>query len=312
MKTRDPSWFIGLVGFSYPEWSRTFYAGHALSRSSRAAGKNHLLHTYSGRFNAVEINTTFYNIPSAETARTWSGATPADFRFSAKMPRDVTHGPTPPGAPAAPDGSPPGHLLQDDTLAIARRFIESLQPLSDKLGAVLMQFPPRFAADRREELATFLDRLASDRPLVVELRHDSWWTSDTAAMLRDRNVSWAATDESSQRDTERATDSNGAGTRAPRPIMATADILYIRWLGRHGQFTDRSKEHFDPSPRLRWWTDRLHETLDRNPCIRTVYGFFDNDFAGHAPATARRFADMIGFKPPGLAAESPDEPTLFG
>lgn len=308
---QPPSWSIGLVGFSYPEWSKTLYAGDARPFGS-ARGGGHRLSKYAVHFNAVEINTTFYGIPSVDTVRAWADATPVDFRFCVKMPRDVTHGPTPPGALAAPDGPPPGHLMREETLTVARRFIEAIQPLGVKLGAVLAQFPPKFTADRCDELAAFLDRLGRAVPLAVELRHDSWWTPETGEVLRDRGVCWAATDESRRHEAERAPDVGGADRRAPRPITPTAGFLYIRWLGKHDQFSDRSKEQFDPSPRLRWWAERLRESLDRTPRIRAVYGFFDNDFAGHAPATARRFMDILGLPVPKPGAQEPDEPTLFG
>lgn len=309
-KNPHPSWSVGLVGFFYPEWASTLYADDARARRSSGRRADHRLTTYATHFNAVEMNTTFYGIPTSENVRTWSDATPPGFRFCVKMPRNVTHGPTPPGALAAHDGPPPGHLLREETRATARRFLEAILPLGPKLGAVLMQFPPKFNATRRDELAAFLDSIARVTPHAIELRHDSWWTAETKAILQERGVSWAATDESSRREAERVPQD--ADKKSPRPIMPTADFLYVRWLGKHGQFTDRSKEHFDPSLRLNWWAARLHEILTPNPQIRVVYSFFDNDFAGHVPATARRFMNILGLpvrKPP---TNKPDDPTLFG
>ncbi|MBX3356975.1 MAG: DUF72 domain-containing protein [Phycisphaeraceae bacterium] len=308
---KRPSWCIGLVGFSCPEWSKSLFTVDAGIRG-RSRGDTHRLSKYAAHFNAVEINTTFYGIPSIDTVRAWADATPADFRFCVKMPRDVTHGPTPQGVLAAADGPPPGHLLREETLVTARRFLQVLQPLGGKLGAVLVQFPPKFMAQRRDELAAFLDRVGRGAPLAVELRHDSWWTPETGAILHDRGVCWAATDESPRHEAERAPDASGVDRRAPRHITPTADFLYIRWLGKHDQLDDRSKEHFDPTSRLRWWAERLRTILDRNPQVRVVYGFFDNDFAGYAPATARRFMDILGLPSPKLDTRAADEPTLFG
>lgn len=296
-------WFIWLVGFSYPEWATNFYAG--------ATAGGHRLIRYAACFNAVEINTTFYGIPSIDTVRQWAEATPAEFRFCVKMPRGVTHGPMPPGALAASDGPAPGHLLRENTLAITRRFMETLRSLGNKLGAVLLQFPPKFTVDRRTELATFLNEFDRGVPLAVELRHNSWWTPETKSILQDRGVCWAATDESPRHRAEKAPDANASGKSSPRQTVPTADFLYVRWLGKHGQFADRSREHFDPTPRLQWWAARLRAMLAQNMHIRTVYAFFDNDFAGHAPTTARRFADLIGHSSPKREAPPSDGPTLF-
>jgi uncharacterized protein YecE (DUF72 family) len=272
----------------------------------------HLLSSYATHFKAVEINTTFYGIPSIDTVRAWADATPPDFRFCVKMPRDVTHGPTPRGALAASDGPPPGHLLHKETHATVQRFAEVIQPLGNKLGAVLVQFPPKFVAGRFDELAAVFDRFERATPIAVEFRHDSWWTSETAAFLRDRGICWVGTDESSQREAMRVPDSGDRGMSAIRSITPTTDFLYVRWLGKHGQFKDRSQEHFDPSLRLRWWVERLRAILTANPHIRSVYGFFDNDFAGYAPATAMRFMSMLGIASHDAGGPQLDEPTLFG
>lgn len=305
--TTTAHWSIGLVGFSYPEWSATLYANMP-SRKHSAADR---LARYSSFFNAAEINTTFYGIPSADAVRTWADATPSDFRFCVKMPRAVTHGPTPPGLLASAAGPPPGHLLLDETLAIAHRLREAIQPLGDKLGAVLLQFPPKFSVARRDELAQFLEQLKLEVPLAIELRHDDWWNPETDAILREHGVCLVAADESHRRQTEASPNPDESSKGAPRPIMPTTDFLYVRWLGKHDQFTDRSKEHFDPSPRLHWWAKRLQAVLSRHPGIRSIYGFFDNDFAGHAPATALRFMNILGLPTHELPKPGTDQPTLF-
>jgi uncharacterized protein YecE (DUF72 family) len=305
MKPRTrPTWSIGTVGFFYPEWAGTLYAG-----VGRGAG--HRLTTYAQHFNAAEINSTFYGVPTSKTVQGWAEATPPEFRFCVKMPRDVTHGPTPPGALASADGPPTGHLVQSATIDMARRLIETVKPLGEKLGAVLVQFPPKFGPERLEELGGFLDRLGRDVPIAVELRNAGWWTGETEKMLKDRGVSWVAADESPQKFAAREPDPDGQDERSPRAIVATSDFLYVRWLGKHGQFRDRSREHFDPTERLRWWTKRLEKTLEEHPKIRTVFGYFDNDFAGDAPVTARRLMEMVGLETPKSERPSGGERTLF-
>jgi len=293
----DPAWFIGLVGFSYPEWENTFYRGVRKSV--------HRLAHYATLFNTVEINTTFYGVPTAKTARAWRDMTPDGFRFCVKMPRDVTHGPTPPGALASNE-PPIGHLLRDETLGAARRLVEAIEPIRAKLGAVLMQFPRRFSADRRGELAGFLERFGGAAPLAVELRHDSWRTPETSALLSEHGACWVAADESPRRDVEANEASATEGALGP-----TAGFLYVRWLGRHGQFPDRSHEHFDPTARLLRWAERLRAAVREHPGLGAVYGFFDNDFAGHAPATAQRFAAIVGGTAPVGGSRPPKQRSLF-
>lgn len=303
--THPVSWHLGLIGFSYPEWSRTLYS---TVRRSRLRG-DQLLRIYSTAFNATEVNTTFYGTRSPDELRVWADSVPQAFRFSFKMPRDVTHGPTPEGALAS-TVSPPGHLLLPMTIEMARQFVQIAQLLGERLGAVLLQFPPKFGVNRRDELAAFLDSVAGTARLAVEFRNASWWDDQTASMLRDRHVCWVSTDEAPQNEAFRAPDPREGGPRSPRPIMVTTDFLYVRWLGKHGQFKSRNQEHFDPSERLLWWADRLRRCLADHPEVRAIWAFFDNDFAGHAPSTARRFARVMGLPLPALPEDN--EPTLFG
>lgn len=295
-------WYVGLIGFSYPEWTGTFYTG---------GGRSHLLARYAAHFNAVEINTSFYSIPSAVTVAKWADVTPEDFRFCVKMPREITHGPTPPGTFASPYGPTPGHLLKFETVAHAKKLVEAVRPLGTKLGSLLMQLPRKFDERRRSEVAAFLDRLECDVPLTIEFRHPSWWSLTVQSMLRARGVCLATNDESPEHQARRSPEES-TGASFASPIMPTTDFLYIRWLGRHGQFADRSREHFDPTSRLKWWAHTLRSAAAHDFRLRTVYGFFDNDFAGHAPATGRRFLDIIGDVRPRKPLKTSIQPGLFG
>jgi uncharacterized protein YecE (DUF72 family) len=81
-----------------------------------------------------------------------------------------------------------------------------------------------------------------------------------------------------------------------RPVISTTDFLYARWLGQHHQFPVHREERFDSTPRLTWWFERLTHVIENYPNIRQVYAFFDNDFSGHAPNAARRFADKVDLR----------------
>ena len=77
------NWYLGTMGFSYPDWAGTFYP-------DTLAQRNYLGH-YSRFFNAVEIDSTFYGTPRLTTVKRWATSTPADFRFCPKTPRMITH-----------------------------------------------------------------------------------------------------------------------------------------------------------------------------------------------------------------------------
>jgi uncharacterized protein YecE (DUF72 family) len=298
------SWFLGTAGFSYPHW-----IGNIYPRGTRSIER---LAIYARHFNTVELNTTFHAIHAKKVVRRWATVTPPEFRFCVKMPREVTHGPLGFGYEhRGPTQTPPDYLLQTPTLETTRRFFNVMEELEDKLAVVLLQFSSGFTAARRATLTRFIDRLPRTRRLAIEFRHRSWWTQETTNLLRDRGISWAATDRSPQ---------YGAGGVPSlhqreiyvRTIVPTTDFLYVRWLGQHGQFSDHHAELFDPIERLKWWHQRLQHIQRASPAIRDIYCLFDDDFAGHAPTTARRFAGCLGLPQPRQFAPASDQLALFG
>jgi len=278
----DSFWHIGLTSFSFGR--------RKLPRDleRRSVRKEHPLARYCEWFNSVEVDSTFYAIPSKDVVRRWADATPPDFRFSVKAPCEVSHGLTVEEKKMNRKGSPRGHLLHENTLDVMHRFLEAIEPLRSRLGSVLLQFPPNFKVYRSSELAAFLDKVGREFPLAVELRHDSWWRIETRDMLRERNVCWVASDESPLRQAMIIPDDGQTKTRFARQIIPTADFLHVRWLGRRHQFQDMSGEQFDPSARLRWWAKRLQDVLERAPKVRSVFGFFRSDFTGDAARAALR------------------------
>jgi uncharacterized protein YecE (DUF72 family) len=305
-KNSNPSisWFIGTVGFSYPAWIRNFYP-RGLPAAERLA-------FYAHHFNAVEIDTTFHAIPPSQTVRRWANVTPPDFRFCIKAPREITHGSaasTRIDEDAAQNSL--GYLLDSSTLQTMRRFLGVVNELGDKLAVVLLQFPHTFRADRGEILSRFIDHFPQPSRLAIEFRHKSWWTSEIKLALEQRGISWVAADRSLKNE---AADIPSPEQRESSvlPIVPTADFLYVRWLGRRRQFPDYKTERFDSTRRLKWWHQQLQHIQNTFPKIRTIYGFIDDDFAGNAPKTARRFCGCVGFSSPETFVMTPNQPTLFG
>ena len=245
-----PEWRLGTMGFGYAEWAKVFYP-HGMK-----AGE--YLGWYSQHFDAVELDTTFHAAPTGDRVRHWASLTPANFRFTAKAPRTVTH-----DAPLETAGP------------LMLSFLDAVRSFGDKLGAVLLQFPPTFAANRFGALDEFLGKLPTDIRYAVEFRHPSWRISQrTEDMLHRHRAAWVSVDYTGEK----------------AEVRSTTDFLYIRWIGEHDRFTDKDHEQLDMTERLEWWKARILGA----PNIQTVYGFFNNDYSGYSVATCDRFKRILG------------------
>ncbi len=275
-------WRLGTIGFSYPDWTGPLYP-------SGVSGADRLSH-YARWFDSVEIDATFHALPAPATVRRWAEATPDAFRFCLKTPRGFSHG---------------DDLNSPEARDLWNRFLSVAGELGEKLGVILIQLPAAFEASRCDELARFIGGLPDDTRFAVELRHDSWWTARTAELFREHGVCWVCADE--VRKHEAFAPPRDGGYR-PRPIVPTADFLYVRWIGWHEQFPDLAQEHLDPIVRLGWWSERLANVLGQRPELQRVYGFFGNGYSGHAPATCRGFMRAAGLPEP---EETPPPGSLF-
>jgi len=256
-----PDWFLGTVGFTYPEWKGSFYP--------TGLPANQSLSYYSKFFNAVEINTTFYGPQPPAQLQRWFAATPHGFCFCQKVPRRITH-----------------DLRLVEAQKEMNDFVESSEALGSKFGPLLIQLPPSFKIEERSNLEAFLKRLPSGARYAIEFRHASWHVPATADLLRQYSVCWAATDYE----------------ELPVNIYPTTSFLYIRWIGKHNVIPHPGHEVLDRFERLVDWLERIQAIQDS---IETVYGFFDNDYAGHAPATCSRLKELAGLPntPPSTAEQ---------
>jgi uncharacterized protein YecE (DUF72 family) len=146
-------------------------------RENRAAGESHLEH-YAARFNAVEINSSFYRQHKRDTYERWRASTPADFRFSVKLPRSVTH----------------ENGLRH-CRAELRDFLQEVAGLGRKLRVLLVQTPGSLAFEARV-MGRFFASLAAKSPcrIVCEPRHASWFSPKAEEMLRRHRVGRVAAD----------------------------------------------------------------------------------------------------------------------
>src|SRR5262249_29580911 len=154
-------------GFSYASWKGKFYP-------ATLPGSKMLVH-YASRLNGVELNGSFYRTPPEATLLSWAAQTPAGFRFCMKANRGLTY-------------SAEGF----DRVGLARLFTTRIAALGERLGPVLLQFPPT----RQKNLALLDSLLAAlARPAAAEFRHESWFASDTYEVLREHGGALVVTDE---------------------------------------------------------------------------------------------------------------------
>ena len=136
--------YVGTSGFSYPSWRGGFYP--------EKAKPSEFLGLFSEQLPSVELNTTFYQLPDEEQFRSWAEQTPAEFRFAVKMTRRITHA---------------------GRLELISTFCERVRLLGERLGPVLVQFPPTRPRDDGM-LRLVLDSLDPELEYAFEFRHDSW------------------------------------------------------------------------------------------------------------------------------------------
>jgi uncharacterized protein YecE (DUF72 family) len=143
---------VGTCGFSYPEWRGQFYPPELPT--------SEFLGFYAQVFQGVELDGTFYRPPDRSTVASWAAALPDEFAVAAKVPRAITH---------------EARLEGEAAAAMLLVFARALEPLGDRLLAVVLQLPPSLGADEgRERLARLLGGRPKGLPVVVEVRHRSW------------------------------------------------------------------------------------------------------------------------------------------
>ncbi len=153
-------YYLGCPSWSEPAWRGTFYP-HDLRPAETLA-------CYASVFNAVEGNTTFYARPSADSVQRWARQMPEQFRFCAKLPRDISH----------------SSDLREQ-LQASEDFLALLAPLGARVAPLWLQLPASFGPSRLGELLTWLDAFA-DRRVAVELRHPAFFARGDEERLLNR------------------------------------------------------------------------------------------------------------------------------
>lgn len=263
---------IGISGWRYPGWRGKFYPPDLAQRQE--------LEFASRIFNTIELNGSFYSLQMPSSYLRWHAETPADFLFSVKGARFITH----------------MKKLRDVKVPLANFFASGILALREKLGPILWQFPPQLAWNEKRfrEFFQLLPRTTGeaarlgrahdknlksrawlkneqDRPLryAFEIRHPSFLVTEFFALLREEGAALVFADT--------------AG-KWPYAEELTTDFVYCRL---HGDTQLYVSGYSDSA--LEWWAQRICRWRRG----RDVFVYFDNDAKVHAPFDAQRLAALF-------------------
>jgi uncharacterized protein YecE (DUF72 family) len=260
------------------------------------------LRWYAERFDAVEVNSTFYAVPSPRTVGRWAQETPDGFTFDVKLHRLLSRH-------AADLKSLPPELRDDATAnargrveltpeleaALADRIADSVEPLGGKLATFLLQLSPSFEPRRNEldELAPLVARLNATAPVAVELRNRFWLTEsraeDTLRWFEDHGAAFVCVD---------MPEGSNAPTLMPNLDAATRrDVAYLRAHGRNLQGYLRGRTvaerfaHRYEDQELEEIAERAGRLAEEVPSVRLM---FNNNRGSDAPVAAQRMRELLG------------------
>ena len=266
-------YYLGCPSWSENAWREGLYPQNAHSTE--------FLSLYAQVFNAVEGNTTFYANPKPVTVERWAQSLPEHFRFTAKFPREISH----------------GGDLREHAQAV-ESFLQLLRPLGARVAPFWLQLPASFGPQRLAELVSFIDAL--ERPLAVEVRHPEFFAKSDAErllnrLLKERGVERISLDSRAlfsctSRDPAVLHAQSKKPKVPPRPAAFTA-FPQVRFIGR--------PELEANDPYLKPWVEKVAGWIEEG---RTPYVFLHTPDNHRAPELARRFHQQLSERLPGLPA----------
>lgn len=243
--------YTGCSGWSYNAWEERFYP--------KSHGSPKYLEYYSKIFDFAEIDSTFYGMPSRFMSIRWQTLTPDKFKFTAKLPRVITH-----------------EKLLEDVSGELKQFFEIMAALKGKLLALLIQLPPSIPAKEGiPKLEQVIPQLSADYRYALEVRHKSWFNPDVYKFLSKNNIclTW------SQLDTIQT------------PPVLTTDFIYLRFIGdRVGEESDLAKTQKEREREMKKWSESVINVADS-----VTFGFVaaNNHYTGFAPDTVNLFRKQM-------------------
>ena len=233
--------WIGTSGFDYKEWKPAFYPPELPQKQ--------FLQYYATRLRSVELNNTFYQMPTQVKIASWSAATPEEFRFAIKAPRKITH--------------QERLKIPSDSLDY---FVQTVERLKPRLGALLFQLPPFFKIDCTR-LDAFLGLLPRELPTAFEFRHESWFTDEVFRLLEEHGTALCVND----------------GDDKTTPIRLTSGFTYLRL--RRSQYSGELRAEWEG--RIRQW---VRDGIE-------VYAYIKHEDNPDAPRIALEFAAAVQSSP---------------
>lgn len=241
---------LGTIGWSYNFWKGNFYP-------KKTTSKNFLAY-YSSRFNTVEVDSTFYRMPTPKTITNWKNQTPDDFMFSLKFPNVITH-----------------IKMLKECQAETVRFLERAKLLGKKLGPLLLQFPPRFGVEHLPDLTKFLNELPKLNRYVVEIRNGGFLNQEFYELLKANGVAFAWVDSPNM----------------PTVEQVTADFLYLRLEGDRKQVNGTlGKIETDQTDALKCWSEKLALPINKRT---EIFGYFGKYYSGFPPSDVELFLSFL-------------------
>jgi uncharacterized protein YecE (DUF72 family) len=256
---------LGASSWSAPSWEGVFYPP-----GTPTSG---YLEHYAKHADTVEVDATFYRIPTERMVDAWRDRTPPGFLFAAKFPQVITH-----------------EKILLDCASERNEFLRVMDRLGDRLGPLLLQFR-YFRKDEFPDPNPFIDRLEAFLPSLppgrryaVEVRNKSFVTRRLIGILREHRVALALIDHPWFFGVDSLMRMGG---------ILTADFAYIRWLGDRKEIEKKTTRWdrliVDRRRDLGRWIPAIRGILDRGV---TVYGYFNNHYAGYAIGSIEMFREM--------------------
>jgi len=262
---------IGTSGYYYDDWQETFYP--------KSLPKKDYLSYFSHHFHAVELNFSYYRIPSARQTDQMLKKAEGRLEFVVKAYREITH-----------------EISSSSIETILPQFLEGITPLFEagKLGAILLQFPQAFhyLPENRIYLQTLLEALYS-YPVNVEFRHREWLKPSVYQALQDLNTGIVCVDEPA------------LPSLIPPKAMVTSGIAYIRFHGRNkkswyqGNSATRYDYLYSPEE-LNEWVPKIFNLSSKT---EKLFAFFNNHTKAQAITNARMLLSLLKTKDQELKAE---------